>query len=193
MAGRISGLSVFYASAGGVLLWSGIKGQSIADTIHAITSGNSAALSQQGSETVGTPQVSVSPPNAASSDVAAGTSLVTGTAGQAGGNAKQNQALAKLLLVGSHPSWATGQEWQDLVNLWNQESGWSNKAQNPTSGAYGIPQALPYTKMPKSAWPPSAGGSANAAAQISWGLAYIAQRYGSPSAAWAHEQANNWY
>ena len=63
----------------------------------------------------------------------------------------------------------------------------------PTSDAYGIPQALPDTKMAKAAWPPSAGGSANATSQITWGLAYIKATYGSPSAAWAHETADDWY
>ena len=102
-----------------------------------------------------------------------------------------NQATGKLLAASF--GWNTGQQWDDLVKLWDQESGWNNTAENPTSHAYGIPQALPYTKMPQPAWPPSAGGKADPTAQITWGLAYIKQRYGSPSAAWAHEQANNWY
>ena len=84
-------------------------------------------------------------------------------------------------------------DWADLVKLWNQESGWNNVAENPTSHAYGIPQALPWTKMPQAAWPPRAGGRADPTSQISWGLSYIKSTYGSPSGAWAHEQANNWY
>jgi hypothetical protein len=79
------------------------------------------------------------------------------------------------------------------VDLWNRESNWDNQAQNPDSGAYGIPQALPYTKMPKIAWPPSAGGNADAAAQIDWGLRYIAERYGVPQFALAFHKQNNWY
>jgi cell wall-associated NlpC family hydrolase len=62
MAGRVSGLAVFYATAGGILLWSGLKGQTIKQTIQAITTANSSALSQQGGETVGTPQLSITPP-----------------------------------------------------------------------------------------------------------------------------------
>jgi hypothetical protein len=78
---------------------------------------------------------------------------------------------------------------QCLVNLWNQESGWNVFALNPSSGAYGIPQALPATKM-------AAAGpdwQSNPATQIRWGLSYIAARYGGPCNAWNHEMAFNWY
>jgi hypothetical protein len=87
----------------------------------------------------------------------------------------------------------TGTAWNDLDKLWTRESGWNPKAKNPSSGAYGIPQALPYTKMPKAAWPESAGGSSDARTQIFWGLEYIKSRYGSPIVAWSHEQQHNWY
>jgi hypothetical protein len=75
-----------------------------------------------------------------------------------------------------------------LNSLWNKESGWSVSAANP-SGAYGIPQALPGSKMA------SAGSDwqTNPATQIRWGLNYISSTYGTPCAAWAHSQANNWY
>jgi hypothetical protein len=79
-----------------------------------------------------------------------------------------------------------------LVPLWNQESGWNQFAEN-ASGAYGIPQALPYNKMPQAAWPASAGGSSDPSAQISWGLGYIKNTYGTPCNAWAHEQSYGWY
>lgn len=125
----------------------------------------------------------------------AGANAVTGNqAGQVTpgtGSAAANQNTGRLLAAAY--GWSSGQQWDDLVKLWNQESGWNNQAENPSSGAYGIPQALPYTKMPKAAWPPRYGGRADPNAQIGWGLGYIKGRYGSPSAAWAHEQANNWY
>ncbi len=75
-----------------------------------------------------------------------------------------------------------------LVSLWNKESGWRTNAANP-SGAYGIPQALPGSKMA------SAGGDwqTSATTQVSWGLGYIAGVYGTPCSAWAHSQATNWY
>jgi hypothetical protein len=105
--------------------------------------------------------------------------------------AKSNQAIANVQCIPF--GWSTGAQWTALLNLWTQESGWSNTAQNPKNGAYGIPQSLPYTKMPKAAQPSSAGGSSDASAQIAWGLAYIKGRYGSPVNAWAHEVAEGWY
>lgn len=76
-----------------------------------------------------------------------------------------------------------------LSKLWQKESGWNYKAHNASSGATGIPQALPGSKMA------SAGSDwkTNAATQISWGLSYIDGRYGSPCSAWSHSQSVNWY
>jgi hypothetical protein len=75
-----------------------------------------------------------------------------------------------------------------LVKLWSRESGWRTRAAN-SSGAYGIPQALPGSKMR------SAGRNwrTNAATQIRWGLGYIKGRYGSPARAWGHSRAHGWY
>jgi hypothetical protein len=75
-----------------------------------------------------------------------------------------------------------------LESLWNRESGWSTTAANP-SGAYGIPQSLPGSKM-ASAGP---DWEHNAVTQIKWGLGYIQDRYGSPCGAWGHSQATGWY
>ena len=72
-----------------------------------------------------------------------------------------------------------------LVSLWNRESGWRVNASNP-SGAYGIPQALPGSKM-------GPGWQTDASVQISWGLGYIAGRYTNPCGAWAHSQSTGWY
>lgn len=82
----------------------------------------------------------------------------------------------------------TGDQWVCLNNLWTKESGWRHKAAS-TSGAYGIPQALPGTKMA------SAGSDwkTNPATQIKWGLNYIDNRYGTPCSAWRHFQAKRWY
>lgn len=82
--------------------------------------------------------------------------------------------------------------WSDqfgcLDNLWTKESGWRTTASNP-SGAYGIPQALPGSKMA------SAGSDwrTNPATQIRWGLGYIGSRYGDPCGAWSHFQRKGWY
>lgn len=84
--------------------------------------------------------------------------------------------------------WGHG-EFACLDRLWMRESGWRVHALNKSSGAYGIPQALPATKMA------SAGPDwrDNAATQITWGLRYIKSRYGSPCRAWAHEVSAGWY
>ncbi len=75
-----------------------------------------------------------------------------------------------------------------LNDIWSRESGWRVNAAN-ASGAYGIPQALPGSKM-ASAGP---NWQTNAATQIRWGLGYIKGRYGTPCNAWAFWQANGWY
>ena len=83
--------------------------------------------------------------------------------------------------------WGSGQ-FSCLVSLWNKESGWRTTAANP-SGAYGIPQALPGSKMASA----GADWRTSARTQISWGLGYIASVYGTPCSAWAHSQATDWY
>jgi len=91
-------------------------------------------------------------------------------------------------LASSKYGWGSDQ-FSCLNQLWEKESGWDYQAYNP-SGATGIPQALPGSKMA------SAGSdwATNASTQVAWGLEYISSsRYGTPCAAWAHSQANNWY
>ena len=76
-----------------------------------------------------------------------------------------------------------------LVSLWNRESGWNPLAHNSSSGAHGIAQALPASKM-------SSHGSdymTNYKTQINWGLDYIKARYGCPANAWSHSQQTGWY
>ena len=82
----------------------------------------------------------------------------------------------------------TGSQFDDLVKLWNKESRWLWNAENP-SGAYGIPQAYPGSKMALF----GANWRDDAAVQIDWGLWYIGQQYGNPSTAWHYWQQYNWY
>ena len=84
--------------------------------------------------------------------------------------------------------WSSSQ-FSCLDPLWEHESRWSVTAANPGSGAFGIPQALPGSRM-ASAGP---DWQTSAATQITWGLRYIRDTYGSPCAAWSHEQAVGWY
>ncbi len=95
------------------------------------------------------------------------------------------QQIAEAML-GSF-GWSSSQ-FACLDPLWARESGWSVTAENP-SGAYGIPQALPGSKMASA----GADWQTSAATQIEWGLGYIKGIYGSPCGAWAHEQATGWY
>lgn len=76
-----------------------------------------------------------------------------------------------------------------LIELWNRESGWRSNADNSSSGAYGIPQALPGSKMATA----GADWETNPDTQITWGLRYIQGSYGSPCGAWAHETSAGWY
>tara|TARA_B100001179_G_scaffold209596_1_gene175649 strand:+ start:238 stop:972 length:735 start_codon:yes stop_codon:yes gene_type:complete len=84
--------------------------------------------------------------------------------------------------------WGDG-EFSCLVALWNKESGWRVNAYNASSGAYGIPQSLPGSKMASA----GADWETNPATQISWGLGYIGGRYGTPCGAWGHSQSVGWY
>jgi hypothetical protein len=82
-----------------------------------------------------------------------------------------------------------GDQFSCLDALYVSESGWDVHADNPTSSAYGIPQALPGSKM-ASAGPDWAE---NPATQIRWGLGYIKSSYGTPCSAWAFKQGHQWY
>lgn len=84
--------------------------------------------------------------------------------------------------------WGAG-EYDCLVRLWTRESSWRADAYNASSGAYGIPQSLPGSKMAAA----GADWRTNAATQIEWGLSYISDRYGAPCGAWAHSERFNWY
>jgi hypothetical protein len=77
-------------------------------------------------------------------------------------------------------------EWQCLERLWTRESGWTTPDTNPSSGAAGIPQALPPSKM-------GDGWESSVPQQIAWGMRYIIGRYGSACAALAHSDAHNYY
>jgi resuscitation-promoting factor RpfB len=83
----------------------------------------------------------------------------------------------------------TGEQWGCLYQLWQKESGWNHLAMNPSSGAYGIPQSLPGSKMATV----GADWQTNPETQITWGMNYISGRYGTPCSAWSKSQAVGWY
>ncbi|MGW6209286.1 aggregation-promoting factor C-terminal-like domain-containing protein [Streptomyces sp. NPDC055089] len=82
-----------------------------------------------------------------------------------------------------------GDQFQCFSNIVNHESSWNYRASNPSSGAYGLVQALPGSKMASA----GADWQTNPATQIKWGLNYMDSRYGSPCGAWSFWQANHWY
>lgn len=97
------------------------------------------------------------------------------------------QAIARTMMAQRY-GWGDDQ-FACLVSVWNRESGWRVAAYNASSGATGIPQALPGTKMATA----GADWRTNPATQISWGLGYVASRYGTPCVAWQHLSSTGWY
>jgi hypothetical protein len=155
---------------GGIFLYSGIKGITLSAVVRDLLTGRNPSKDAPAEHTAAevTPSASgnIGKQNAAP---------VAGTA-----TARNNQAMAKPMAALYGWTEKNG-EWQALVTLWNNESGWDNTAYNKSSGATGIPQAVPGTKMPLAAQAPTF----SARVQIAWGLTYIKGRYGSPSKALA--------
>jgi hypothetical protein len=101
-------------------------------------------------------------------------------------SAQAPQDVAEALL----PSYGwSSSEMSCLLPLWMGESGWRVNAENSSSGAYGIPQSLPGSKMATA----GADWQTNPVTQIKWGLGYIQERYGSPCGAWGFKQGHGWY
>ena len=129
------------------------------------------------------PKISTSPATAGSAPAQAGT-VATVPSGP-----PPNPASAQGIAYGLLPAYGfSTSQFACLDDLWNQESGWRWNAEN-ASGAYGIPQALPGSKMA------SAGADwlTDPTTQIKWGLGYIKAVYGTPCGAWDHEVAYGWY
>jgi hypothetical protein len=96
------------------------------------------------------------------------------------------QGIARIMVL--ERGWSSSQ-FSCLRSLWQRESNWNPRARNASSGAFGIPQALPGSKMA------SAGSDwrTNPVTQIEWGLDYIADRFGTPCGAWGHSESHGWY
>jgi hypothetical protein len=137
-----------------------------------------------------------SPAVVAAANVAAGTATSSSGGGSGGGGivyvtstppdpgTAQSTAYNLMAGFGFSPQTYFG----CLVDIWNRESGWRYDAEN-ASGAYGIPQALPGSKMASA----GADWQTDPATQIKWGLGYIKAIYGNPCSAWAFEEANGYY
>lgn len=162
MPDKLNGTALAATGVGILFVYSGVRGTSILAMLREITAGKS-------------PKTAVTETLTGATSASAGPGSLTG-----------NQAIAWSLVPAA---WQADSEWSALVALWNQESGWRADATNPGSGAYGIPQALPASKMESA----GADWKTSPATQIRWGIGYIKDRYGDPVAAEAHEKANGWY
>lgn len=173
----MDGPGIAAVSVGIVFLYGGVKGYSPIKAFENILKGKHPNEGQTAND------LTASNPSTPNS----GTGVFSGST-SATGNKKIAQQLAIQM---GHGDWTTGKQWSDWVSLWDGESGWSEKAYNSSSGATGIPQALPGDKMA------SAGSDwkTNPSTQIKWGIGYIADRYGSPSAAYAAwlSRSPHWY
>jgi Transglycosylase SLT domain len=125
---------------------------------------------------------------------AAAAAAAANSAGQSSGGSPGTAAVPTgspqqiaMAMLGSY-GWSSS-EFSCLDQLWTRESGWNPQAANPYSGAFGIPQALPGSKMASA----GADWATNPATQIRWGLGYIRETYGTPCAAWSHSLATGAY
>jgi hypothetical protein len=145
------------------------------------------SLMKQASEAKTSVQAAASAADAAAADAAAAAEVAAAEALAAGNTIAGAKATAQAL-GSSKYGWGDDQ-FSCLVSLWQKESGWNYQAENASSGAAGIPQSLPGSKMA------SAGSDweTNATTQVTWGLDYIKRGYGTPCAAWSHSQSVNWY
>lgn len=172
-----------YANAAPPAEWDVIEGtQSVV-----VADGFTSDLSRDTYDITEPPPPPPPPPVVVASTKSSGSGSGSGSAPAAGtpdpGSAK---ATAKAMLEAR--GWGANQ-YDCLVSLWQKESGWNMYAENKSSGAYGIPQSLPGSKMASA----GADWATNAATQISWGLGYISGRYQTPCGAWTHSQAVGWY
>lgn len=173
---KMDGPGLAAVSIGILFVWGGVKGYSPVVAFENLIKGRNPNENQNA-----TPLVSSDPSKPNSGAFFSGSTSASG-----------NQKIAQQLAISmGHGDWTTGQQWSDWVALWNGESGWSEKAVNPSSQAWGIPQALPGDKMASA----GADWRTNPATQIKWGIGYIADTYGSPSAAYTawKSRSPHWY
>jgi hypothetical protein len=141
---------------------------------------------------VSTPKVATRPATSApgSATPAGGAASGTPAAGTAPPASPPDAGTAQSIAYKMLPSFGFNAQTQFgcLDDIWSRESGWRYNAEN-ASGAYGIPQALPGSKMASS----GSDWLTNPATQINWGLGYIKGRYGTPCGAWAFWEGHGWY
>jgi len=176
MADKIDGFGVAAIGIGAVFIYGGIKGYSPLTALTDVIKGTNPNTGQSNTESL-TQSADTTSTNTGSSN----SSMLSGPASGSGQAALKKAADTK--------GWGSGAEWQALNNVEMAEAGYSLTAKNPSSGAYGMAQ---FINGPSEYY--QYGGNPNtydgqAIAMVN----YIAQRYGDPIAAWAHEQAYHWY
>jgi hypothetical protein len=177
----ISGVGIAAVFAGGILVWSGVKGYSVSGVFRDLISGKPPQNLQQttpvtSSGIFGGLLGGLNPTKLLGANV-------TPVGGGVGGTAAQNKALGQKMAASY--GWGSGAQWTALNNIVMGESGWSDTITNPGSGAAGIAQKISGF---------GAGyQSGNAGQQIQWLLNYIKQRYGDPISAWNFHLAHGWY
>lgn len=167
----VNGKAVAFVSVGGLFVYSGLSGYSVLKAAQNVIQGKPASEGQTAFL------------------LSANTVASSGNTGTIAPGHAAAKAYAKSLF--SSFGWGP-EQFAPLDKLWTAESGWRVNADNPHSDAFGIPQALPGSKMASE----GADWQTNAATQIRWGLKYIKSRYGTPAGAWAFWQAqspNHWY
>jgi hypothetical protein len=198
-AGTWQGVSSHICDGSTGVVWRNYGGAWLNPASH--YNGTNGCLNDPGSSTSQGHQLIMYPCNGTGLTTFSSVQIGGTTAGGSGGSCPiysgsstpaQAQAEAKCLLPKF--GWSASTQWSPLLSLWNQESSWNYRAVNPTTGACGIPQSLPCGKATYNvaAVDPNYFLS-HTDSQINWGLNYIQGVYGSPSAAWAHEKAYNWY
>jgi hypothetical protein len=182
-------VAVAIGTAGATSVSAAARPASVASTAHAAGTSTAASASSGATATIvldsfAKPLAAASPPPSSSSGIVRPVHGHTGKAPKHSRHTPREIARSMLRHFGWWP-----RQFKYLNALWNRESSWNIYASNPYSGAYGIPQAVPGSKMS------SAGAKwrTSARTQIRWGLRYIHDRYGSPERAWDHELGAGWY
>ena len=194
MSDSTSGFALAAILGGVVFLYAGIRGVSVLKSLQSVIQGKSPSTVAQ-----------TQPITATTAALATSTAAATDTGGTGNAEAGTGSNQAILQATAAEFGW-TGAQWTALVNVENAEAGFSTTAKNPTSGALGMAQALghgtsatagtlgnEYGGFGLSTAQAKAANSGDAHAQALWMCNYIADTYGNPENAWAHEQADHWY
>jgi hypothetical protein len=196
----LSGIGLLYATAGGIVLWSGIRGQPIASIVRQVSAGQQPSGGNTEQVTApGSPDVTSASTSAiAGQDPGGAYADPTGASSSTGAAALQQAAKAY--------GWDSGAQWTALNYVEMREAGYSATARNPSSGALGMAQALGHGNANTAGTLGNEYGgfgltdaqarlanSGNAYWQAVWMVNYIHSAYGNPVNAAAHEKANNWY